>query len=247
MMQIPVVYINLDSDVVRRQRMEAEFEKFGIKAERLNAIRWTELSSAEQAGYYSAALNAHQYHAKLVNGEMGCYASHLKAWRKLLDSGNGFMAVLEDDVCLTESFEPAINALIKLDKAWDMVKLIGRQKEKVRSRRTLIDGFEVVEYARVPSYTAGYLVSRAGAEKLLASRQPFGRPIDVDLRFWWENQLSILGVVPGVLQLDETSSLTTISGRSMSKPLGQQWRKFKMKLALTFHNFYHRTRQGRTF
>lgn len=246
-MQIPVVFINLDSDVVRRARMEAEFEKVGVQGRRLEAVRWTQLAEHEQARYYSPDLNARQYHSKLVNGEMGCYASHLKAWQMLLDSEHEHMAVLEDDVCLTGSFEPAIKALLELDKPWDMVKLIGRQNEKVRSRRALIAGHDVVEYARVPSYTAGYLVSRAGAQKLLASRQPFGRPVDVDLRFWWENQLRILGVSPGVISMDETSDQSTIAGRTVSKPVGQRWRNFKMKLALTLQNAYHRAGQRPLF
>lgn len=246
-MQIPVVFINLDSDAVRRTRMEAELERVGIQGERLEAVRWTQLPVQEQARLYSPELNARQYHSKLVNGEMGCYASHLKAWQMLLDSEHQHMAILEDDVCLTLSFEPALQALLELDQPWDMVKLIGRQREKLRSRRALIDGHDVVEYARVPSYTAGYLVSRAGAQKLLASRQPFGRPIDVDLRFWWENQLRILGVFPGVIRMDETSDQSTIAGRTVTKPLVQRWRNYKMKLDLTLQNAYYRARQRPLF
>ena len=75
----------------------------------------------------------------------------------------------------------------------------------------------LVRYRRIPSTTAGYVISRSGAAKLLAKRQPFGRPVDVDLRFWWEaDRLKVLGVVPSVLALDETSDTSTI--REVSAP-----------------------------
>jgi glycosyl transferase family 25 len=91
--------------------------------------------------------------------------------------------------------------------------------------------------------TAGYVVSRAGAAKLLAHRQPFGRPIDVDLRFWWEcDQLRILGVSPSAIGLDDTSEVSSIWDTRDTLTPGQRWRKFTMKLALTVGNAWHRRR-----
>ena len=126
---------------------------------------------------------------------------------------------------------------------FDMVKLLGRDREKVRSERPLVPGTALVDYSRVPSMTAGYVVSRAGAAKLLAHRQPFGRPIDVDLRFWWEcDQLRILGVSPSAIALDDTSEVSSIWDTRDTLTPGQRWRKFTMKLALTVGNAWHRRR-----
>jgi len=121
--------------------------------------------------------------------------------------------VLEDDVQLTTEFARVVDAVCALPGTWDMVKLMGRSHEKVAARRALCPGFDLIDYARVPSYTAGYVVSRAGAEKLLSTRVPFGRPIDVDLRFWWENQLTLYGIWPPVVRLSESSETSTIADR----------------------------------
>jgi len=83
---VPVLYINLDDAVQRRERLEREFKTHAISAQRLEAVRWTLLSAQEQALYHSVALNARQYHSPLVNGEKGCYASHIRAWQWLLSS-----------------------------------------------------------------------------------------------------------------------------------------------------------------
>ena len=103
----------------------------------------------------------------------------------------------------------------------------------------LLGQHALVEYRRVPSLTAGYVVSRAGAEKLIASRMPFGRPIDVDLRHWWENGLRIRGVVPALISLDDTSQQSSIGAKVEERSLASKWRKFCHKAAYTFNNLRH--------
>lgn len=237
---VPVLYINLDDAVERRERLEQECEARGISAQRLEAVRWTRLDPQEQKRYFSPQLNARQYHSPMVNGEKGCYASHIQAWQWLLASNAPCMVVLEDDVRLTSDFARVVDAVSVWSGSWDMVKLMGRSQEKIAQRRALCPGYDLIDYARVPSYTAGYVISRAGAEKLLATRVPFGRPIDVDLRFWWENNLTMHGVWPAVVLLDDTSETSTISGRHGKKSLLTRWRKLKMKLDLTLGNAWHR-------
>ena len=240
---LPLVFINLDKDSERRTRIEGQLAHLGLPGERLPAVWWKHLPPAEQSLLYSAERNHGLYYQPLVDGEKGCYASHIQAWRQLLASDASALVVLEDDVRLTPQFADVVNAIAALQEPWDMVKLLGRDREKVRSQRPLVPGTALVDYSRVPSMTAGYVVSRAGAAKLLAHRQPFGRPIDVDLRFWWEcDQLRILGVSPSAIALDDTSEVSSIWDTRDTLTPGQRWRKFCMKLALTLGNAWHRRR-----
>ena len=240
---LPLVFINLDKDSERRTRIEGQLAHLGLPGERLPAVWWKHLPPAEQSLLYSAERNHGLYYQPLVDGEKGCYASHIQAWRQLLASDAPALVVLEDDVRLRPQFADVVNAIAALQEPWDMVKLLGRDREKVRSQRPLVHGTALVDYSRVPSMTAGYVVSRAGAAKLLAHRQPFGRPIDVDLRFWWEcDQLRILGVSPSAIALDDTSEVSSIWDTRDTLTPGQRWRKFTMKLALTLGNAWHRRR-----
>ena len=240
---LPLVFINLDKDSERRTRIEGQLAHLGLPGERLPAVWWKHLPPAEQSLLYSAERNHGLYYQPLVDGEKGCYASHIGAWQQLLASDAPALVVLEDDVRLTPQFADVVNAIAALQEPWDMVKLLGRDREKVRSQRPLVPGTALVDYSRVPSMTAGYVVSRAGAAKLLAHRQPFGRPIDVDLRFWWEcDQLRILGVSPSAIALDDTSEVSSIWDTRDTLTPGQRWRKFTMKLALTVGNAWHRRR-----
>lgn len=234
---VPILFINLDRDTERRQRMEMQLQQ--LHASRFCATWWNDVPPAEQQIFYSPSLNAHQYYKPLVNGEKGCYLSHIRAWQQLVASDAPFMVVLEDDVAVQDSFSSALEAIQELDMPWDMIKLMGREQEKIQQALPLSNGLSLVQYRRVPSYTAGYAISRAGAQKLLASRIPFGRPIDIDLRFWWENDMRIYGVYPPVISLDDTSQTSSISGRQQGTSLRTRWKKLKMKLQLTLGNAHH--------
>ena len=240
----PIRFINLDRDAERRERMFSELARWGLDGERFPGVLWTALSAAEQAEFYSAELNASQFHKPLVNGEKGCYASHIAIWRWLLSGSQDCVVVLEDDVRLTADFIPACTAITQLPKGWDMIKLIGREglgkTEKLRDQHPLCAGVKLVSYRRVPSLTAGYAISRQGAEKLLATRVPFGRPIDVDLRHWWEaRRLQVLGLRPAVIELDETSFDSSIGAKAEERKLSAKWRKFRLKLSYSLGNAWH--------
>lgn len=237
----PILFINLDRDAERCARMQAEFARHGLQGERLPGVLWTALSQTEQDALYSPALNMRGFHKPLVNGEKGCYASHLKAWRWLLDSPHQAAVVLEDDVRLRPDFGRVLAALAASETRWDMVKLIGRaeigKREKAGAQTPLCAGHSVLRYRRVPSLTAGYVISRRGAEKLLATRVPFGRPVDVDLRYWWESQgLVMRGVSPAVIELDETSQDSSIGAKVEERSLGTKLRKAWLRMHYTLAN-----------
>jgi glycosyl transferase family 25 len=141
-------------------------------------------------------------------------------------------------VRLLPELPQALEAIAALPGSWDMIKLYGREQEKIADRGPLVAGvLELISYRRVPSFAAGYVISRAGAEKMLKTRIPFDRPVDVDIRFWFENGLRVFGVHPSVIALDDTSEVSSIwAQKEAPADLAQRLRKFKMKLELTWGN-----------
>ena len=236
MHHFPIVYINLAKDEERRHRMQTQSAAMGLHLSRREAVWWEDLGQVEQECYYSAQLNARQYFKPLANGEKGCYSSHIQAWQALLASDAQAMVIFEDDVRLLPPLPGALQAIERLPVNWDMIKLYGRDHEKTARERPIGDGLALIRYQRVPSFCAGYVISRRGAEKLLSSRIPFGRPVDVDLRFWFENDVQIYGVVPSVIALDDTSETSSIWDVRDELTGVQRWRKFMMKLRLWLGN-----------
>lgn len=239
-MTLPIAFINLDRDTERHALLQEQLRLRGLHGERLSATWWNDVPPTEQDHLYAASLNAKQYFKPLVNGEKGCYTSHINAWKQLLSSPDKALVVLEDDVVLDAPFVEVLQAIEALEDDWDMIKLMGRPSaEKILQQGPLTAYHHLIQYQRVPSFTAAYVVSRRGAQKLLKSRLPFGRPIDIDLRFWWENDLQILGVFPPVVQLHESSAESSIGGREAGTTLATRLRKLKMKAQLTLGNHWH--------
>jgi glycosyl transferase, family 25 len=231
-----IVVINLASEQARWLAADRQFRALGLEPTRQEAIEGSLLSAAERAALYSESLNRAQYHKPLRPGEIGCYASHVAAWQRLLRSGEAVMAVFEDDVEIDADLPRVLDAVARLRLPWDVVKLIGREHEKVRERRPLLERRELIAYRRVPSLTGAYVVTAAGARKLLAHRLPFGRPIDVDMRHWWECDLDVLGVWPYPVRGAPSSRVSTIEDRRTHAGALARIRKLALQARYSFMN-----------
>ena len=220
--------------------MENEFHRLNISAKRLDATWWKTVPTDEANALYSIDLNKEQYYKPLSNGEKGCYTSHIRAWKILLESDAEKIVVLEDDISLNDEFIKILDAIDKSDQKWDMIKLIGRERnEKIKSSENLLGTQKLIRYNKIPSCTTGYVLSRNGAKKLISSRIPFGRPIDIDLRFFWENDLKILGVHPAAISLADSSTQSSIWTTREKNSFRERMKKFKMKTKILFLNFLH--------
>lgn len=245
-MPCPIYLINLPKDVARAAHMHNQLEALGLLAHLhpMAATYGRDLSAAETARYYSPEMNARQYHLPLSAGEIGCYVSHLNTWRAIVDSGAPAALVLEDDVLLDAALPALMSELMSATAAqWDMIKLVGRDHEKTVAEWPLQGQHRIVRYARIPSMTAAYFISRAGAQKLL-QRVPFGRPVDIDLRYAWETQLQVFGMLPYPVSLDQSSTVSSIGRRPSPKSWTHRWRRVRQQVAYSLGN-WQRLRQER--
>ena len=242
----PLVYINLDRDVQRRERMEALLSGLPFPHSRLPGVLWSELPFQEQQRLYSPSLNARQFFRPLVDGEKGCYASHLRACEYLLASDWPAIVVLEDDVALAPGFSDAIIALLNhVREGWDLIKLYSRPDERPRARQVLTGNWHWMVYRRVPSMSNGYVLSRSGARKLLERRIPFCRPVDVDVRYWWECDLRVFGILPTIVTMAPSSEDSSIwaAGRPQ-RTWGERLRRWRLQADYSLRNAWHGTRQS---
>ena len=231
------IVINLPSDDARWVEVRRQFHRAGLRPIYHEATDGSRLSTEEIDRLYSPALNRIQYHRPLSLGEIGCYASHLAVWRQFLDSGQGAIAIFEDDIDVDPDLGDVLDALRRSPVDADLIKLIGRPREKVLERAPLMPGHALIRYRRVPSLTGGYVLTRRGAQKLLARRQPFGRPVDVDLRYWWECGLEVLGVHPYPVRGAPSSRWTTIENRDTPARPGSRWAKLSLQARYSFFNW----------
>lgn len=181
---VPTFYINLDRDTKRRAYIEWALDQPDVKPLRIAAIE------------LPLMLRDTMFDERLSSGEIGCYASHSKAWDTLLLSWEPYALVIEDDADVPNRLaEIVAHTLAELPQGWDVVHLYGEPTRAVRPLRSILGGMEIVRYSRVPAGAVAYLISRSGAAKL--SRQEKRRwPVDTDLRRPWHFGLDSYGIVP---------------------------------------------------
>lgn len=139
--------ISLESKVDRWEKMTKRFDKAGLKVSRwLASCRPDEMT--ENYVYY------------LSLGQKGCAQSHINLWRHLLNSPYEYYFILEDDACFDINWREKLDSIWNdiQDSEWDAIFL--NASEPIEQTYQWIRCYE--QYL-----TAGYIISKRGAQKLL--------------------------------------------------------------------------------
>ena len=214
MQPCPLLIINLPSSTDRHDAMAAQLVRLGLEAEFIEAVDGRAMDPRQRASYCAESYAA--FHSPLTAGEIGCYLSHLKALQRIADQGWPRAVVLEDDVPLPEDFAERLSVVCQeADGAIDLIKLAGHLRHCL-VLQVLSNGDCLVRYRRPPIGAYALLWSSAGAHKMLAHSRLIKRPIDVEIKHWWEMNLRIATLSPELVSLDPTfCQASTIGTRSL--------------------------------
>jgi glycosyl transferase family 25 len=133
-------YINLEKRKDRKEHVENELNKIGIKAERFNAI---ELPNG--------------------NGALGCSMSHLKCIENAKNNNWDHVLVVEDDITFLdgELFKKQLNKFLKNHKYWDVILIAGSNyKPYIQIADYCVKTFRC-------QTTTGYIVKSSYYDKLI--------------------------------------------------------------------------------
>lgn len=193
----PIFVINLDRSTARLENATRQLHGAGLEFERIAAIDGRALPEAERSRMCPD--NSRHFFAPLTPGEVGCWLSHARALRTMIDRGLPHCVVFEDDFELRPGFARCLGELLSLgDRMPDAVKLFGaRSHGEVLA--ALPSGELVVRSNSPPICSTCTLWTERGARKLLAASTHLRRPIDVDVKHWWELGLDVAWVSPPVV------------------------------------------------
>lgn len=236
-MSIPIFVINLATSEERWRNTQQRFAQYGIDVQRLDAVYGAHLNEDERLSLYNPSLNQKQYHRALSVGEIGCYASHRKAWQSVIDSGSDFGIVAEDDIRVSEHIEQALQTLDTLKFDWDLIKLAPYQNKsrRVVFSQSVNDQFQLIVHQKPLTGCAAYAISKRAAQKLLSTTSPFGRPVDTDLQHTWEHNIDIYALMPFAIHQDmayDSDIGTTRKQHSQS----HRWRRLKQQIYAYWQN-----------
>jgi glycosyl transferase, family 25 len=145
---------------------------------------------------------------RLTPGELGCYASHIGVWQRIVEADIPCALVCEDDAQLPSDMEQILSdALAALPEGWDMVHLSRAPDRAFKPLSRLGRSQMLIRHSRIPAGTACYLISRAGAAKMLAP-VPRRWAVDQDTRWPWLFGIDAYGIdPPPVNHLSVTSTI----------------------------------------
>jgi len=172
MAQMNIFCINLDRHPMRMERMRRCLQ--GLAFERVPAVDGKMLAGPERRDE-SRPIGADV----ITRYELACVLSHRVAWSRFLAGGEPYCCVLEDDVILSPDFPKFVTDASWIPPGCDLVK-IETCCQKTMLSRTMIGALDrmLTELRSVHLGTGAYILSRRGAEKLLAEPQRPDLPLD---------------------------------------------------------------------
>jgi glycosyl transferase family 25 len=172
-------YMNLDRNPERAAELERQFARSAPKLHRIQGVEGRRLAAP---AVRRLGGNPH------MRGTLGCFLSHAAAWEAMLDRGDEICLFVEDDVIPLLDLPAELDPLA-LPERFDLVFVNDRIAPRcdpadvvgftVHSLRSAMAAFHPEDNAPGGD---GYLLSAAGARKLLAWVAEDGFAEDVDWR-----------------------------------------------------------------
>jgi glycosyl transferase family 25 len=227
------ILLNLDHDTARLDHMQKQLARAGVVFVRQPGI----LGDA-----VPAELKSYFYHASgkprtgMKRGEIGCYASHLRALKRVADGDYGDVAlIMEDDLDIVPNLlEIVAEARAVLPAHWDIVRLSNPPRRAYAPLAKIGGRHYLARYSKIPNSAGAYLVTRAGAQKFLRHGVR-GLTFDDDLRRPWFHGMETFGIVPPPIQAGATrqSSIDAIEAGRFDKGISS-----RMERILRGDHFY---------
>lgn len=238
--------INLPRSHLRRQQMQDRLSALGLAYEISPAVDGV----AEQERLLQTVdVPAFQRHVgrDVLPGEIGCYHSHIGAWRSFLESGDSVLLVLEDDVVFGPDFLSAVQEAMRVQASWDFLKL-----NKIRAQQGICQGlvgpYRLNAYLGTATGLGAYMIRRETAQRLLPAMLPITRPIDHELDRIHVHDFRHFGLEPFPSYVRD-DNMSTITGKSFDAVRKYRWFKrlpsYFLRLANLWGHFSYLIRTGR--
>lgn len=219
-----VFVISLSDAEQRRQSVMAQLSGAKADWQFVDAVR---ADSVEVVDRMSQGATMQKWHKPLRAGEIACYLSHRKVWQKMLDEQIESALILEDDFFLKKPLDEIIELLQRFQSDYDMIKLYGQPKRSrcIEQCQVSHEMYQLHQAFSVTGITVAQWVRANALPRLLAKSERIERPIDMDLKHFWEYPLTIYHLLPALVE-EVSAQLggTSIGVRKSPKTI-QQWFK----------------------
>ncbi|WP_417310072.1 glycosyltransferase family 25 protein [Devosia sp.] len=162
----PAFFINLSSRPDRLAHMQAQFDRVGMSAERIDAL--TPEGIPEVTRSRQAKLPPER---RLSPNEVACSLSHRKAWQTMLDRGHSCALFMEDDAYISDQLPKVLSDPNLLKPNVDAIQFETHRTSALLGRRVSTTADGVYKHRLMSSSLGGaaYLLTADFAKRLLAA------------------------------------------------------------------------------
>lgn len=192
-----IFVINLESDLVRKNKMKEILKKNKLRAIFFKAIEGLPIDS-----HYNDFARSIFLGRRLLDSEIGCTESHLKLLNQIVDKNIKRALILEDDIEIKGDLNKLLKKILKLDYKWDLIRFNYKNKYKKFIGREVIkidNQFSLVRLPKLPGGAYAYFISLEGAKKLINMAKSYYHPIDILMGQTWKHNLNSLFCTPEIV------------------------------------------------
>lgn len=213
-MDLPVLLINIDRAVERRQLIEGQGAELGIELRRVAGVDGAKVPPEEWVDA-DRPLFLKRNGRPLMTGEYGCYKSHLRAFQQLIESGAPAALIIEDDVALSADLMMRAKSVAQSLEDGCVVKLVNHRTLAFRHLFTTSMGDRIGLSRFGPQGSAAcYLMTAGAARKLLEPMRVQSLPFDMALERVWHHHVPVYTSEKSLLGFGELRTQTFIASRA---------------------------------
>ncbi len=218
-----IFVISLPGNRPRRDYIRQHLSALGLAFEIYDGIDGHHLSPSQRSAYSGVEARA-RLGRDLLPGEIGCALSHLGVFRTMVERRIDEALILEDDSVLSNDTIEVLRRRHALQKDRDVVLLHHQGSSgptpagaeiSAWSRAPVWDRFRSGRFVEHAWSTGAYLITRAGAKKLLHVAHPIWGPIDQLTGTPGAANIRLYGIRPPCV--GERDLPSTMAGRSAAQ------------------------------
>jgi glycosyl transferase family 25 len=207
---IKIFIINLKNEFGRRKHIVNELKKLNLKFEIFYAKKGSGLSKKEIA-LYSKKEAFKNENRDLSLDEISCALSHIKIYKKIVESKYRLSLILEDDVVINKNLLSIFKNLNKFPKNWELINFYTDARKKSIGKK-IYKNYQCVRFNERANRTCSYLIKMRTAKKFIKFALPIRFPAD---GLTGRNDLTNIhsyGLKPDIIQIKDFP--TTIKNRN---------------------------------
>ncbi len=217
--EFKVYIVNLKKDKNRRKNIIREVKKQNFKNfEIIDAIDGNNLDKNElNISKFKNNKLLNPWNSKMSPSQIGCALSHIKIYKKFIESNYNFALILEDDAVFIENFNDNLKSfVIKNFYFKKQIVLLSELKEFYSKPIDSKYGYEIVDVSNA-FFTHAYMINKEAAKSIISFNYPVKTIADNFVFFKIYCKIKITGLNPFLVDQEKKKFKSSINSHETTE------------------------------